>query len=218
MAPQCTVDAQGQLSIAGVASSNSSGVECWFALPSSLPACKAVSMKNLIDPEYNDARLFARKLRVNWGHASAAQIRRILAYAYGVRASVLKVVESVVDEFDVCAGLGRAPHLPIASTSRASASSEKVQVDLRSLGCLVTPHTIDLFSRYSTPVRASSKNPLEVWGALAASRITVLGKPGRFQWAVAVNGEMKYGRTGVRNATFAVSFRARAPIPCSWHL
>ena len=69
------------------------------------------------------------------------------------------------------------PRLPAAGTSVVSASNEKVQMGLLLLEKLIAPHAFVLFSRYSMLVLASSKNPSEVWGAFAASRITAVGKP-----------------------------------------
>ena len=58
-----------------------------------------------------------------------------------------------------------------------SALGEKVQVNPLFLGNLVPLRAMDLASRYCMLVLASSENPLEVWGAFAASWITAFGKP-----------------------------------------
>ena len=50
-------------------------------------------------------------------------------------------------------------------------------MELSFLGNLITPHAVDLFPRYSMLVLVSSKHPLEVWGAFAASWITAVGEP-----------------------------------------
>ena len=74
---------------------------------------------------------------------------------------VLKVVDSLVNEGDVCAAFEKAPHLQVAGTSLASAFDEKVRVDLLPLSNFITLHAMALFSRNSMLVLASSDNPLE---------------------------------------------------------
>ena len=75
----------------------------------------------------------------------------------------------------------KAPHLPLAGTSLASASNEKVQVDLVRQDNLIAPHAMDLFRRRSMLVLVTPKNPLGRWDASAASRTTVFGEPRRLQ-------------------------------------
>ena len=77
-------------------------------------------MKVLVDPDENNAPLIAKKLHVHWGHASASQIKRILADADGVGTNVLKVVNSAASECEVCMAFEKTPHVPAAGTSSAS--------------------------------------------------------------------------------------------------
>ena len=53
-------------------------------------------MKDLIDPDGDNARFIVEKLHVNWGRASASQATHILTDAGGVGANVPKVVDSAV--------------------------------------------------------------------------------------------------------------------------
>ena len=57
-----------------------------------------------------------------------------------------KEADAVVNECDVCAAFGRAPHLPEAGTSLVSAITEKVQLDSSFLGNLIPLRTMDLVS------------------------------------------------------------------------
>ena len=57
---------------------------------------------NPIDPGKTNARPVAKNIHVNWGHASASQLKRMLTDAAGVGASVLKVEDSAADECGVC--------------------------------------------------------------------------------------------------------------------
>ena len=77
---------------------------------------------------------------------------------------------------DVCAAFDKAPRLPAGGASLVLAFNPKGEADLLFPDNLVTFHDIDLFSRYSMLLSAYLGNPLEVWGAFAASWVTVFGK------------------------------------------
>ena len=123
------------------------------------PEDKAVSTKDLVGPDEIADRVVAREFHVNYGHASASQLKRILSRAVVAGTNVFKAEGSVADECDVCASAGEVPHLPVAGASTASDLNEKVQAELLSVD------------------NSSSRSPSEVWGAFAAPWITVSGKP-----------------------------------------
>ena len=85
-----------------------------------------------------------------------------------------KVVGLVSDECDACAAFDTAPHLPVAGASSVSAFNRKAQRDSSFSGNLITPHTMDLFSRKRTP---RLHHPLGAQDAIAASRTTVFDRP-----------------------------------------
>ena len=92
----------------------------------------------------------------------------MLVDAEGGNLSLLRHVEEVVNQCDVCKAFDKAPRTPITGTSTVAMFNEKLQVDLLFLGDLIVLHIMDVFSKYSilTPLR--SKNPLEVWDAFVA--------------------------------------------------
>ena len=49
------------------------------------------------------------------------------------------------------------------------------------LGDVIAFRAMDIYSEYSLLARASSKNPMEVWGAVAESWIPVFGPPRTIQ-------------------------------------
>ena len=73
-------------------------------------------MKNVTGPD-------EFTVRVNWGRASGPQLRRIPTCADGVRPTVWKVADSVVD---ARAAFDNAPRLLVAVTSLVSAFNEEV--------------------------------------------------------------------------------------------
>ena len=95
----------------------------------------------------------------------------------------LDAAGSVVNLCEVCQVLHKAPHLPIADTSQASALNERLQVDLHFLYDVITLHAMDLFPKYPLLARVLPNDPLEVWGASATSQIAALGNPRGIQSA-----------------------------------
>ena len=98
---------------------------CSFSPPSTFSACKAVM--HGIGNNSNPKKII-EKLHVNWGHASAQQIKRVLVAADGGNLPLLRHVEEVVNQCEVCRAFDKAPHFPIAGTATVSAFNEKVQV------------------------------------------------------------------------------------------
>ena len=138
-------------------------------------------MGDASDGNRSDPAEIIEKLHVNWGHASAQQIEGVLVDAEGDNLSLLRHVEEVVNQGDVCKAFDKAPDTPIAGTSTMAMFNEKLQVDLLFSGDPVVLHIMDVFSNYSilTPVR--SKNPLEVWDAFVFCRVGIFGPPKAIQ-------------------------------------
>ena len=118
---------------------------------------------------------------MNWGHASAQQIKRILVDAEGDNVSLLRHVEEVVNQCDVRKAFDKAPHTPIAGTSTVAMFNKKLQVDLLFLGDLIVLRSMGVFSKYSILAPVRSKNPLEVWDAFDPCWIGIFGPPEAIQ-------------------------------------
>ena len=91
MVSPCTANAPGQLTLPGAAFSDSSWEKRRAAAPKTLHACLGAMTKNLIGPNESNGRLIVGKLLVNWGHAPASQLKRILADADGMGNALLNV-------------------------------------------------------------------------------------------------------------------------------
>ena len=98
-----------------------------------------------------DARANLKKLQLNWGDASASQSKRDSVDAKNVGNAVNRMVCGVVDQCDVCTACGKAPHLPIASTSSASQPNEIVRAGLIFLGDILTAYSLMSFPERSLP-------------------------------------------------------------------
>ena len=117
------------------------------------------------------------KLHINWGRASATQIKRVLADAEGDTQSLIQHVDDVVSSRDARKAFGRAPHIPISGTSSVSMFNERLQMDLLFLDAVVALRITDVFSKYSILTRVRSENPQGVWDAFLSSWVGIFGAP-----------------------------------------
>ena len=99
------------------------------------------------------------KLHINWGHASATQIKRVLVDAEGGAQSLIQHVDGVASQCDACTALAKAPHIPISGTSTVSMFNERFQMDLLFLEGIIALHIMDVFSKYSILTQVRPKNP-----------------------------------------------------------
>ena len=102
------------------------------------------------------------KLHVNWGRASAKQLKQVLADSKGGIFRWVNCVDEVLQQRETCRASDKAPHVPTAGTSTASMFSEKVQVDLLFLGDITALQDMGMFSKFSLLLPVQSKNPQEV--------------------------------------------------------
>ena len=117
------------------------------------------------------------KLHVNWGHASAQQLKSVLMDAGGGAQKQLGRVDELVQQCEVCRASDRIPHLPTAGTPSALSFNEKFPVDLLFLVDTIVLHAMDTYSQYSHLVLARRKNPPRARDAFFSSWIAVFGRP-----------------------------------------
>ena len=110
-------------------------------------ALASTALGDAVDGAKSDPRKIARRLHVNWGHASAQQLKRAMAEAEGNAGGLIPLVDDVVRECEICRTLHVAPAIQVAGTSSASPLEEKVPVGLFFLGDLVALHVLHLFPR-----------------------------------------------------------------------
>ena len=109
-----------------------------------------------------DAKNTAQQLHLNWDHASAHQLTRILVYAEGANYRLWGCVGEVATQCEARPACEKAAYPPTAGTSSASFFNEKIQAGLCFLGDVIARHVADARSKYSLLARACSKSPLEV--------------------------------------------------------
>ena len=67
---------------------------------------------------------------MNWGHASAQQLKRATAEAEGEAGGLIPSVDDVVRECEICRGFDVAPAIPVAGASSVASFNEQLRVDL----------------------------------------------------------------------------------------
>ena len=139
-------------------------------------------------------------LHVNWGHASAQRLRRGLAGSDWDYVHLFTCVGGVLRQREGCRPFDKAPHAPIAVTSAVAIFNETFQEDLLLLGDVISPRSMDVFSKFSPLIPVRKENPREVWDACRNSWIGVSGPPQRtrmdegWQWRNEVSAELRPDR------------------------
>ena len=73
-----------------------------FTPPELFSAYRAVTLRDAGNPDRSDPSTIIMKLHINWGHASATQIKRVLVDAEGDTQSLVQHVVDGVAQRDVC--------------------------------------------------------------------------------------------------------------------
>ena len=77
-------------------------------------ACAGVTLGGALYDSAPDPRKITVELHVNWGHASARQLKRVLADTEAGNSHLVNHVDEVLERRGTCRASDKAPHLPIA--------------------------------------------------------------------------------------------------------
>ena len=145
------------------------------------------------------------KLHINWGHASATQLKRVLVDAEGDTQSLIQYVDKVVSQCDTCKAFEKAPHIPISGTPTVSMFNEKAQVHPLFPAATIALHVVN------APWRRRAPRILRQYGApLRTFGLAFLGHRNAFRWTEGANGRMTDSPIFSRNAELSAFFRALA--------
>ena len=123
------------------------------------------------------SRKIVVKSHVKSGHASAHQLKRVLADSLGGNMHLVNFVGAALGRRDACRPFGAAPHVPIAKTSTLPMFNGELQVDPLFLGDLIALRVVDAFSKYPHLLPVRSKTPEEVRDASYGAWIAIFGQP-----------------------------------------
>ena len=93
------------------------------------------------------------KLHINWGHASASQLKRAPVDSDGETTGLINMAGDAPQQREVCRAFDRAPHLWIAATSTASPLNEKLREDILFLYDAIALNAMDMYSKNFLLVR-----------------------------------------------------------------
>ena len=127
-----------------------------FTPPKLLSAYRAVTLRDAGNSDLPDPSTTIMKLHVNLGHASAAQIKRVLVDAGGGTQSLVQHVDDVVAQCDVCKAFEKAPHIPTSGTASASMFNGRPKMDLLFSHDAIALRIMGVFSKYSILTRVRS--------------------------------------------------------------
>ena len=134
-----------------------------FAPPQDFSACTAVTPAGARDDSESKPRKVIMKLHVNWGHASARRLKKILADSESGNSRLVNFANEVLGHCGTCRAFRKAPHVPIAGTSTESMANEKAQVYFLFLDDIIALLALDVFPMYSLLLPVKYKIPREVW-------------------------------------------------------
>ena len=154
---------------------NSRSVPANVTPPRLFPANKAATLRDEGNSETSNPEKIITKVDINWGRASATQIKRVLVDAEGDTQSRIQHVDDVVSQRDACKAFEKAPRIPTPGTSSVSMFNERLRTDLLFLDEIITLQIMHVFSKYPILARARSEHPQEVWDAFSSSRVGVFG-------------------------------------------
>ena len=111
------------------------------------------------------------KMHVNWAHASAQQVARVLVDSDGNSMYLFTRVDEVSQQREVRRAFDEAPKAPSAGASAVAMANEMLQVDFPFPDDIIALQAMDIFHKNSLLKPVRTQNPQEVRDACRSSRI-----------------------------------------------
>ena len=182
--------------------------------PPTLPARNAAALGDASGPGASAPKKIATKLHLNWGRASARQLKRVLVDVGGDTQKLLGRAGKVLSQREICRAFGKAPQLPIAGTSSASLLFGKLQEILLFSDEATALHSMDTCAK----IPLLNQVPSPKRGVLSRAReLRLLADPRQFRRMMEANGITRFEQIFARGETKRSSHRGRAPARGSWN-
>ena len=126
----------------------------------------------------------AIKLHRQFCHCSAEKLIKLIKTSNNWNddetADIIREVEEVTENCDICKKYKRSPPTPVVSCSMASHFNEVVAMDLIEVHGKYVLHLIDMFARYSAACARNTKGQEAITDAILKIWISYFGKPTKF--------------------------------------
>ena len=110
----------------GVRFPHSAGGSYQLPVPEYFHVPVALMLKDAMGSSFQGAKGIARKLHVTWDHTSAHQLARTPVGAERADARLSGPADEVVEQYEVCHGLDKAPQPPVAGASSVPSFNEEL--------------------------------------------------------------------------------------------
>ena len=119
-----------------------------------------------------------KSIHEKWGHLSASQMRKQLAFIEDLPSETRETIKRVTDECEVCLKFGQQPGFPSAATGKSTHKfNEHLEMDLLFHGEWTFLHIADAHTHYNMMKILSSKKSKEVLDAFQDCWLLPFGVP-----------------------------------------
>ncbi|GAB1599884.1 hypothetical protein Ahia01_000265900 [Argonauta hians] len=122
----------------------------------------------------------AVKLHLQFGHAPAHRIKKLLKDAGNDNKNLFKIVNEVVEECDICKLYHRNKSRPVVGFNLASDFNEVISMDLKFIESHGILHLIDNATKFSSAAVLKSKRKEEIVEKIFQHWIQIFGSPDTF--------------------------------------
>ena len=135
------------------------------------------NIKQLDEKSFKEKRKMMEKVHKTFGHPSEVRLKKLIKDGGIEDEEIMKAVEKVTNECEVCVKYKRTPSHPIVSTSLARHFNEVVTLDLFFYKQTPIIHICDVATRFSRASVIPSKNKNAVISAICVLWVSLFGPP-----------------------------------------
>ena len=135
------------------------------------------SVKDFPEKSFEDKKKMMRKIHKTFGHPSETRLKKLIKDGGIEDSEIMKSIEQVTNECEICIKYKRTPSHPIVSTSLARHFNEVVTLDLFFHNKIPIMHICDVATRFSRASVLPSKNKNSVINAFCVLWVSLFGPP-----------------------------------------
>lgn len=135
------------------------------------------SIKDINDKSYKEKSKMMEKVHKTFGHPSEIRLKKLIKDGGIEDEEILKAIENVTSECEICKKYKRTPSHPIVTTSLARHFNEVVTLDLFFHNNIPIMHICDVATRFSRASVLPSKNKNAIISAFCILWVSLFGPP-----------------------------------------